>query len=114
MSFAGLGHRNQCHCSGGVWLTGGPSSARTSSELVVGEGSPLARRLGSEQCASRTERLGVRIQQYLLSGHGRYCHGFDGVEVGPTEGSARFCAVVSKGARVAIKFSMRRWWLGRI
>ena len=52
----------------------------------------LRGRLGGEQSASRTERLGLRIQQRLLSGHGRHRDGADGAASGAAEGAERAAA----------------------
>ena len=44
-----------------------------------------SRRLDGQQSASRSERLGLRIQQRLLSGHRRHRDGADGVAAGSAE-----------------------------
>ena len=60
-------------------LPGRSSGFAESRRLAGREGSSHSRRLDDEQSASRSERMGLRIQQYLLSRHGRHRDGADGV-----------------------------------
>ena len=51
-------------------------------QWLVEQGSAGALRLDDEQSALGSERLGFRIQQHFLSGHGRYRDGADGAAAG--------------------------------
>ena len=82
LSFAGLGYGDQHHRAGRVRLPGAASRAAKSGAMAGRQGSAHPRRLDGEQSASGSERLGLRIQQRLLSGHGRHRDGADGVAAG--------------------------------
>ncbi len=61
---------------------------RKASDLAVFQGSAPARRLDQAEPVSRGQRLGVRVQQRLLSRHRRHGDGAHGVAADPARGPA--------------------------
>ena len=111
--FAGLGHRDQCYLAGGIGSAGRSPALQKAADWLVEQGSASPRRLDGEQSASRSERLGVRIQQRLLSGHRRHRDGADGVASGSARTSqAALDEVFRARARLAVELPMSRRRLG--
>ena len=76
--FAGVGHGDQRHRAGRERPGPGAPGVAQGGRVAVFQGSPPAGRLDQAEPGARGERLGVRVQQRLLSRHRRHRDGAHG------------------------------------